>query len=57
MAAQNGSGSISSDPNANSALGEIEKWIKNRDSTKKNNLVAAVVGCGESENSHDKENN
>ncbi|KAM0145369.1 hypothetical protein ACHAP3_000496 [Botrytis cinerea] len=57
MAAQNGSGSISSDPNANSALGEIEKWIKNRDSTKKNNLVAAVVGCGESENSHDKKNN
>ncbi|APA12666.1 hypothetical protein SS1G_03681 [Sclerotinia sclerotiorum 1980 UF-70] len=46
MAGKNGNSNISSDPTANSALGNIEKWIQTRDLTKGSNLVAAVVGCG-----------
>lgn len=50
MAIPNGTGSTSSDPTSNQVLGNIEKWIENRDLEKGNNLVVALVGCGESEN-------
>ncbi|QSZ28505.1 hypothetical protein DSL72_003002 [Monilinia vaccinii-corymbosi] len=46
MATQKVSGIISSDPTANEVLGSIEKWVENRNLDKGNNLVAAVVGCG-----------
>ncbi|RAL61207.1 hypothetical protein DID88_010286 [Monilinia fructigena] len=46
MAMPNGTGSTSSDPTSNEALGNIERWIENRDLEKGNNLVVALVGCG-----------
>lgn len=49
MPSPNGTGHTSSDSTATEVLASIEKWIKGRDVTKDNNLVAAVVGCGESE--------
>ncbi|KAB8297653.1 hypothetical protein EYC80_001461 [Monilinia laxa] len=46
MAIPNGTGSTSSDPTSNEALGNIERWIETRDLEKGNNLVVALVGCG-----------